>query len=196
MPKPNTKKTDTAATSTAVAKPRGWARPTAEINAIIRKAEKGDAPALEEVRGMFARAGTADMLGGNIAREALRLLVKKATGENPVIKEATERKFDELRAELLGPSPTALERLLVERVVATWYHLHYVEALYGGRESTSLALGLYYQKSITAAQKRYLDAIKGLAEVRKLALPALQVNIANKQVNVAAGSVTAELPPS
>ena len=43
---------------------------------------------------------------------------------------------------------------------------------------------------ITAAQKRYLAAIKGLAEVRKLALPALQVNIARKQVNVAAGTVT------
>ena len=156
MAKPEPKKPDAA-----LAKPHGWARPDADINAIIRKAEKGDAPALAEVRGMFDRPGTADMLGGNIAREALRLLVKTATGGNPVIKEATERKFDELRAELLGPNPTALERLLVERVVATWYHLHYVEALFGGRESTTLTLGLYYQKSMTAAQKRYLAAIEG-----------------------------------
>ncbi len=54
----------------------------------------------------------------------------------------------------------------------------------------SLAPGSYYQKSITAAQKRYLAAIKGPAEVRKLALPARQVNIAKKQVDVAAGTVT------
>ena len=53
------------------------------------------------------------------------------------------------------------------------------------KKEMSLALGLYYQKSLTAAQKRYLGAIKGLAEVRKLALPVLQVNIARKQVNVA-----------
>ena len=38
---------------------------------------------------------------------------------------------------------------------------------------------------LTAAQKRYLGAIKGLAEVRRLALPVLQVNIAKKQVNIA-----------
>lgn len=176
------------------AKPRGWDRPATEINAIVRKAEKGDKTALAEVRELFTRAGTADLLSGNVAKESLRLLVKTTTGGNPVIREATERKFDEMRGELLGANPTALERLLVERILATWYHLHQLEAQYAGKESMSLALGLYYQKSMTAAQKRYLSAIKALAEVRKLALPALQVNIAKKQINVTAGTVTAVAP--
>ena len=48
----------------------------------------------------------------------------------------------------------------------------------------SLALGTYFQRALTAAQKRYLAAIKTLALVRKLAVPVLQVNIAKKQVNV------------
>ena len=46
-------------------------------------------------------------------------------------------------------------------------------------------VGLYFQKAIAAAQKRHLAAIKALAEVRKLALPAVQLDIAKKQVNVA-----------
>ncbi len=182
MPEPKAKKND------ALAKPRGWDRPVAEINATIRKAEKGDTAALEEVREMLARAGTSDMLGGNMAREALRLMVKKATGANAVMRDATERKFEEMRAELLGANPTALERLLVERIVATWFHLHHLEAQYGMKEGMTLEVGLYYQKCISAAQKRYLAAIKGLSEVRKLALPALQVNIAKKQLNVATGT--------
>jgi hypothetical protein len=41
-----------------------------------------------------------------------------------------------------------------------------------------------WQKRIDAAHRRYLSAIKTLATVRKLALPALQVNIARRQVNV------------
>jgi hypothetical protein len=147
--------------------------------------------ALAEVKGMLARPGSADILGGNLAREAVELLVKKYAGNNAVVRESVTRKLEELRAELSGENPSPLEKLLVERVVATWFHLHQLEANYSGRSEMSLTLGMYYQKSISAAQRRYLAAIKGLAEVRKLALPALQVNIAKKQINVAGGTVAA-----
>jgi hypothetical protein len=53
-------------------------------------------------------------------------------------------------------------------------------------------LGTYYQRSLERAQKRYLAAIKTLAQVRKLAVPVLQVNIARKQVNVAGACPVAE----
>ena len=170
--------------------PRGWDRPIAEVNAVIRKAEGGDGPALAEVREMLARPGTINQFRGNVAREVLLLLVKSYAGNNAVVREATIEKLVELRAELSGSAPTALEKLLVERVLATWLHLHTLEAAYAGKESLSLAQGAYYQKVISAAQKRYLAAIKGLAEVRKFALPALQVNIAKKQINVS-GTVPA-----
>jgi hypothetical protein len=96
-----------------------------------------------------------------------------------------------LRAELGGANPTRLERLLVERIVACWLHLHHLEMIYAGKESMSLELGSYYQRSLTSAQKRYLTAIKTLAVVRTLAAPVLQVNIAKKQVNVAGACVAA-----
>lgn len=141
------------------------------------------------MRALLARTGAADALGGNLAREAVRTLVNAHAGNNLLVREAVTKKLDELRAELLGPAPTALERLLVERVAATWLHLHHLEAVYAGKGSMALTLAAYYQKAITAAQKRYLAAIKGLAEVRRLALPVLQVNVARRQVNVAAGTV-------
>jgi hypothetical protein len=50
-----------------------------------------------------------------------------------------------------------------------------------------MARGEYYQRRMDRAHAHYLSAIKALAQVRKLALPALQVNIAKKQVNVAGG---------
>jgi hypothetical protein len=49
------------------------------------------------------------------------------------------------------------------------------------------------------AHKRYLSALKALAQVRKLALPVLQVNIADKQLNVAnvaAPAPQAEIRPA
>lgn len=170
------------------AKPIGWDRPAAEIQALADRAQKGDATALPDVRALLAKPGTADILGGNLAKEAVRALVDAYAGNNLLVRESVTKKLAEMRAELAGPTPTALEALLVERVVATWLHLHHLEAVYAGKKEMSLALGTYYQKCMTAAQKRYLGAIKGLAEVRKLALPVLQVNIAKRQVNVAAGT--------
>lgn len=177
-----------------VAKPRGWARPVAEITALVRRAENGDAAALAEAREMLTHPGTADALGGNLAREAMRILIQMYAPNNPFARAAVTQKLDEMRVELVGANPMAVERLLVERIVATWLHLHHLEVVYAGKGSMSLPLGLYYQKCISAAQKRHLAAIKGLAEVRKRALPALQVNIAKKQVNVAAGTVAGVAP--
>jgi hypothetical protein len=97
-----------------------------------------------------------------------------------------------MRSELAGASPTPLERLLVERVVACWLHLHHLEIGYSAQESMSLELGAYYQRCLSSAQKRYLAAIKTLALVRKLAVPVLQVNIARKQVNMAGPCVAAD----
>ena len=106
-------------------------------------------------------------------------------------------KVDALRAELAGQAPTALERLLAERIAVCWLHLHHLELVYAGKDSMSLELGAYYQRSLSAAQKRYLSAIKTLATVRRLALPVLigQVKIAGQQVNkVAMSAAEAERP--
>ena len=184
MPDPAPKKP-----TVTVAKPVGWERSLAEINATIRKAEAGDKTALEEVRELLKPSGACDTLGGNLAAEAMKVLVRTHAGQNPVIRESITRKLEEMRIELSGQNPTSIEKLLVDRVLATWLHLHHMEIIFGKKEGYSFAAGAFYQKSISAAQKRYLTAIKGLAEVRKLALPALQVNIAKKQINVAAGTV-------
>lgn len=55
-----------------------------------------------------------------------------------------------------------------------------------GEKDASIRLADFYQRRMDAANKRFLAAVKALAVVRKLAVPVLQVNIAKKQVNVAA----------
>ena len=42
------------------------------------------------------------------------------------------------------------------------------------------------QRRIDHAYRRYLSALRALAQVRKLTLPVVQINIAKKQVNIAA----------
>ena len=163
-----------------------------ELLALADRAQKGDTTALPPLRELLKEPAVVDMLGGNLAKQAQLTLINKFSGQNLLFRESLTRKLDLLRDELAGPSPTPLERLLVERIVACWLHLHHLEAIYSGKEGMSLDLGSYFQRCITSAQKRYLAAIKTLALVRKLAIPVLQVNIARKQVNVAGPCVAAD----
>jgi len=163
-----------------------------ELLALTDRAQQGDKTALPALRELLKEPALVDALGGDLAKQAQLTLINKFSGQNLLFKESLTRKLDLLRDELAGPNPTPLERLLVERIVACWLHLHQLETIYAGKESMSLELGSYYQRSISSAQKRYLAAIKTLALVRKLAVAVLQVNIAKKQVNVAGSCVAAD----
>jgi hypothetical protein len=164
----------------------------ADLQALIDRAQKGDKTTLPALRAALKIPAVVDMLGGDLARHAQRTLIDKFSGKNLVFQESLRRKLEILRDELSGASPTPLERLLIEQVVACWLHLHHLEVVYADKDSMPLALGAYYQRSLTAAQKRYLAAIKTLAAVRRLALPVLQLNIARQQVNLAGGLAAPE----
>jgi len=71
-----------------------------------------------------------------------------------------------------------------------WLHVYQLEVLNAGKLRQGMGAGLaeHFQKTLDRAHKRYLSALKALAEVRRLVLPALQLNIARKQVNVAGGT--------
>jgi hypothetical protein len=165
-----------------------------DLHALVNRAQNGDQTALPGLRELLKLPEVVDLLGGDLARRAQETLIAKFSGQNLLFRESLSRKLDLLRADLAGPTPMPLERLLVERVVACWLHLHHLEFVYAGKDSMSLELGAYYQRSLSAAQKRYLSAIKTLALVRKLALPVLQVNIARRQVNVGQAQLNAAAP--
>jgi hypothetical protein len=155
-----------------------------EINKLLLRAQKGDEKTLPVLRELIKQPHIMEIFG-NAASHAEKAIIRKFARDNLAAEEGLRRKMDCLRAELAGPTPSPLERLLAERIAACWLHVNYLEAIFGSQDNPTLNVGMYYQKAIDRAHKRYLSAIKTLAVVRKLALPVLQVNIAKKQVNVA-----------
>jgi hypothetical protein len=92
-----------------------------------------------------------------------------------------------LENELLSEGRSPLERLLVRRVALCYLALHYFESLYFqtldrpiNPRQHSILLQRMHQ-----ANERYLAAVRTLAQIRKMKLPNLQVNIGEKQINVA-----------
>ena len=67
-------------------------------------------------------------------------------GQDLLTEEAIQRKMAALRTELIEPNASPLERLLVDRVVALWLHLHKLEgeaAIVGDKDATQAT---YYQR--------------------------------------------------
>ncbi len=155
-----------------------------ELRKLLKRAERGDHKALPAVRALFDTDHGLWQEIGNLAAQAENALIKVTVGENLLARESMERVMESMRSELPGPNPTPLERLLVDRVVACWLQVHYADAVYAqGMKDLTLNQGDYYQRRQDRAHRRYLSAIRTLAQVRRLLTPAVQVNIAEQQVN-------------
>jgi hypothetical protein len=155
-----------------------------ELRKLIDKAQAGDDSTVATLRKLFENPAIVDMLGGDLARQAQQQLIRNLAGKNHLFAEAVPRKLELMRKEIGEVNQSPLEKLLVERICSTWLHLHQLEAEYAGGCGMTLTKANYYQQAIQRGHKCYLSAIKALAQIRKLALPAIQVNVARKQVNV------------
>lgn len=126
----------------------------------------------------------------SVAQQAELTVIENATAV-PALKECWKHKQLSLKRELGYEDASPLERLLIQQAVLCWLKLNLVELNYSSvmKQSITLTLGIYWEKRLTAAQKRFTRACETLARVRKLSrnIPALQVNIAangGQQVNV------------
>ena len=151
---------------------------------MLPAANAGDRNALRQLRAVLDASPQLWSEVGNLGRQAELALVRVTAGDNPVAKEAIVRKIDTLRREVAGSRPSILERLLADRVAISWLALTlaegtYYQALERGIEAADEAV---YLRRVDRAQRRYLAAIKALAQVRKLGVPAVQVNIGKEQI--------------
>lgn len=122
---------------------------------------------------------------GDMVEQAARMLIGKIASTH-AIKASMTRGWEQLPLDLARPSDGELERLLVQQVVVAWLHLGYIEYQYSAMTTeTGLTMkrAEYWERRLSAAQRRYLRATETLARVRRLQLPAVQVNIGNQQVN-------------
>ena len=142
------------------------------LRRLVERAEQGDASVLGELRAALDVNAWAWQDYGDLGRQSQAAWLQLIAGSNLMLHESTQRKAEQLRAELAGPSPAPLERLLVERVVACWLQTHYADASYAQLKGTTPAQHTAALRRQNSAQQRYLQAAKALATVRKLLRPA------------------------
>lgn len=120
---------------------------------------------------------------------------KRMMGSNLGLSEIVSQKLEALKREWTGLSPSPLEAALVDCIACCWIQHYYVEVRLTELTNSTLRELEYHQRWLDHAQSRYLKALKALAQIRRLALPAVQVNIGEKQVNVVTTVPSARIQP-
>jgi hypothetical protein len=106
-------------------------------------------------------------------------------------RECWKQRLESMRSDLGYADATPLERLLIQHITLCWLTLNVTEYKHSNimKQSITLTVGMYWEKRLSIAQKRFNRACESLARVRRLAhrFP-IQVNIAangGQQINVA-----------
>ena len=122
-------------------------------------------------------------------RWAKTKLIEFAAGKEATkqTKEMLQNELEEQIQQYAGPAPSPLERTLAETATLSWFALRLFEATYASSSQSGDGLTIrqadFHLRRIDRAHRRLLSTLKTLATIRRLALPALQINVASQQVN-------------
>ena len=156
-----------------------------DLIALYRATSKAN-PKPEDVkalRGYLAKYPETLQAFGDLSVQVERRMLETAFSNNKAGDIATDEYMHNMRKGLGYDTASPVERPLIQHVVLCWLRLQLTENRYEARqqESLSLAQGLYWEKKLSANQRRYLRAIETLARIRKLNIN-IQVNVAEKMV--------------
>jgi hypothetical protein len=157
------------------------------LRELVEEAEKGTKEAVPEIRQILDDHPHLCWKIMDLSRLSEGLFVQKMSrDEDLASKEAMGRQLACMREEVAGDNPSPLERLLAERVVATWLQVQFFEGIYASSmfKNMTFAQADYHHRRIDKAHRRHLSAVKSLAQIRKMG-PTVQINIAEQQINTA-----------
>jgi hypothetical protein len=159
-----------------------------KLRDLLRLAEKGQEDAMPKIRQILSEHPDLAWQFVHLGHMGEDILIGRMTREGDLAtKELFRCQLNAMREEIAGENPSPLERLLAERIVATWLQIQLFEGLYasGMSKSMTIAQGGYHQKRLDQTYRRHLSAIRALAQIRKLLKGGAitQINIADKQIN-------------
>jgi hypothetical protein len=160
-----------------------------EMLQLLERAKAGDETVTEQVREMLTICPEfAESLGGDLGQITERLLSTAVAGNDIPFRESIKHKMATLRQDLAGPAATPIETLLIDRIVICWLQVQMADIAQAKEESQTITLEKFQLRRQDSANRRYLAAIRTLATIRKMALPVLQINLGQNQVNMAGGT--------
>jgi hypothetical protein len=156
------------------------------LQSLVQQAQQGDTSILPLIRTLLDQVPELWEHSHVLAQQVEKAWTNALSGPDLMSKEIIAREVEGLRSQLLGPQPTPLEKLLVDRICVCWLAIQHSE-LHAARRFNERAVVLTPSEEhrLDKVHHRFLSAIRELARVRKLLQPTttVQVNIGAHQNN-------------
>lgn len=146
----------------------------AEAVALFAAARDGDADAVAKLPELIRDREWVDWIG-DLSRQAAAQLVDRVARGDPVMRAGVNAKLAELNRQLAGAAPTVLETLFVRRVMNGWLLTHVVELELALTDDLRTQDQL--DKLLARSQRRFVEAVRELARVRRLQAPAVMARL-------------------
>jgi hypothetical protein len=155
--------------------PAAVADSESEIRDLLARARAGDESAVPALRRALAADAAIWSRYADLGWQARRTWIALISGSDLALREALELKAAALLEELAGPGAPPLERLLAERVVATWLEVNHADAMAANSAGASIRQADFATRRQGSASRRHLAAIAALAAVRRLMPAAIEI---------------------
>lgn len=143
-----------------------------EMMALVSRINKDDPKPedLETLSNEMERKPEIFLSIGNIQKTVFSEVLSKIVTTN-FAGECTKKYVEEMKKEMGYASSTFVEKMLIDEIVMRWLRLQSMELSYQNNvinKPHSLETGVYQEKMLEQASKRFLRSIETLAKVRKM----------------------------
>ena len=138
------------------------------LTRLVEAANRGGEGSLDALREWLNQHPETWREAGDLAAHVEKTWLRLASGGNKLLEESIRREADRVRQELSGASPTTLEKLLVDQVIACWLQLHHAQIAAGSDRPKSLMQARFHDQRLDRSRRRYFAGLKMLAQVRDL----------------------------
>jgi hypothetical protein len=145
-----------------------------QTHALLKRVntEKPKAADVAALKQLFDKDSRLWRIVGDTAATAIEGTINAFHSSSELHRESTRRKVEELKGELGAADATPLEKMLIDHAALCWLRLHITELTYSNRllaaDSHSHDSGIYWEKRLAGAQRRFTRAVESLAKVRTL----------------------------
>lgn len=142
-----------------------------DMFALVKRIDKGD-PKPEDLKALSAELDKHPSLyrsAGNLQHNALTEILRDCV-TSAVVGECAKRHIEDMKIELGYTDSTFVEKMLIDEIIMRWVRLQNMEIYHKNATSQSHVLeqGMYVDKRLDMAQKRFLRSMSTLARVRKM----------------------------
>jgi hypothetical protein len=142
--------------------------PTDPLDAILERARQGDETALPELKQVLDDNPSIWRDSFSLVALSERAWLQKIAANDLLAFESIRRQVEQLKLDLIGTAPAPLEKLLADRIAASWLGVQHAEMGEAFGDASGGKVAKMRLTQLESAHKRFLSAVRALAISRRL----------------------------